>query len=76
MTKLPVVKPKKLLAALLRYGFYIHHQKGSHVQLRHKIKKHLRVTVPSHASFDLPIGVTLSILAQAEMTKEELFKAL
>ena len=34
MTKLPVVSGKQVIKALGKAGFYIHHQKGSHVTLR------------------------------------------
>jgi len=69
--QLPLLKPRIILRALLRAGFYIHHQSGSHAQLRHSIKRHLRVTVPRHDRFDLPRPVLRSILQQAEMTVEE-----
>ena len=35
MPKLPRVTAKRVLRALLKEGFYIHHQTGSHVNLRH-----------------------------------------
>ncbi len=69
--QLPVLKPRVVLRALLRGGFYIHHQSGSHAQLRHSVKTHLRVTVPRHDRFDLPRAVLRSILQQAEMTVDE-----
>jgi predicted RNA binding protein YcfA (HicA-like mRNA interferase family) len=49
----------------------VHHQTGSHAQLRHPAKLHLRVTVPRHDRFDLPKQVLRSILRQAEMSVEE-----
>jgi len=76
MTKLPALKPKKVLKALLRAGFYIHHQTGSHIQLRHPQKSHLRVTIPYHSKFDLPSSVINSILKQTEISKEEFLKLL
>jgi predicted RNA binding protein YcfA (HicA-like mRNA interferase family) len=74
--RLPVLKPREVLAALLRAGFVVHHQTGSHAQLRHAAKPHLRVTVPRHARFDLPQPVLKSILRQAEMSLEEFFEFL
>jgi len=68
---LPVLKRRKVLRALLRSGFVIHHQTGSHAQRRHPGKPHLRVTVPRHDRFDLPKPILRSILRQAEMTAEE-----
>ena len=70
------MKAKKLIKILLRLGFYIHHQTGSHVQLRHDTKTHLRVTIPRHDRFELPPSILLSILNQAETTKDELIKYL
>ena len=76
MAKLPVLKPKKVLEILLRAGFYIQHQTGSHIQLRHYQKSHLRVTIPYHTHFDLPSSVLKNILKQAEVSKEEFLKLL
>jgi len=73
---LPILKPKEVLRALLRAGFEIHNQRGSHVQLRHPGKPHLRVTVPRHDRFDLPVHVLRSILRQAELSVEELLELL
>lgn len=69
--RLPVLKPREVLRALQRAGFEVHHQSGSHVQLRLPEKPHLRVTIPRHDRFDLPIPVLKSILRQAEVTVEE-----
>lgn len=71
MPRLPVLKPKQVLRALLKAGFEIHHQVGSHAQLRHPKKPHLRVTLPRHDRFDLPLPVLKNVLRQAEMTVEE-----
>ena len=75
MPKLPRVTSKNLLRALLRAGFYVHHQTGSHVNLRHLTKLHLHVVVPSHVG-DLAPKTIKSIVAQAEMTVEEFTKLL
>ena len=74
--KLPALKAKELLQVLLRAGFYIHHQKGSHIHLRHPQKKHLRVTIPYHRHFDIPVSIINSILKQAEISREEFLKLL
>ncbi|MCS4541825.1 MAG: type II toxin-antitoxin system HicA family toxin [Euryarchaeota archaeon] len=34
MPKLPVVSSRDVVKALVKAGFYIHHQKGSHIALR------------------------------------------
>jgi len=69
--KLPALKPKTIVKALLRAGFFIHNQKGSHVHLRHPIKTHLRITIPYHQNFDIPLSIIDSIIKQAEMSTEE-----
>jgi predicted RNA binding protein YcfA (HicA-like mRNA interferase family) len=70
MPKLPRANSKKVLAALERAGFYIHHQTGSHVNLRHPIKHHLHVVIPRH-NRDLSPKTLKSIIVQAELTTEE-----
>jgi predicted RNA binding protein YcfA (HicA-like mRNA interferase family) len=74
--RLPVLKPKEVLRVLSKAGFEVHHQSGSHAQLRHPLKPQLRVTVPRHDRFDLPAPVLKSILRQAEMTLEEFLEYL
>ncbi len=74
--ELPLLKPRLILRALLRAGFYVHHQSGSHAQLRHANKTHLRVTVPRHDRFDIPRQVLRSILRQAELSVEEFLEVL
>jgi predicted RNA binding protein YcfA (HicA-like mRNA interferase family) len=73
---LPLLKPRLMLRALLRAGFYLNHQSGSHAQLRHRIKTQLRVTVPRHDRFDIPRPVLRSILRQAELSVEEFLELL
>ena len=70
MGKLPILKPSKVIKALEKGGFFIHHQTGSHVAMRHKVDKTIRVTVPVHRK-DIKIGTLSSILKQAGLTVEE-----
>jgi len=35
MPQLPVLKIKKLIKALEKMGFFLHHQTGSHAQFKH-----------------------------------------
>jgi predicted RNA binding protein YcfA (HicA-like mRNA interferase family) len=67
MPKLPVLKPRQVIAALERAGFRQVRQKGSHLQLK---RGNLLVTVPNHPG-DLNPGVLKSILRQAQMSEEE-----
>lgn len=75
MVSLPVLKPRQVLRALQRAGFYVHHQTGSHARLFHKKKSHLRVTIPIHSK-DIPRATLLRILKQAEFSKKEFLKYL
>ncbi|MBI3684288.1 MAG: sigma-70 family RNA polymerase sigma factor [Acidobacteria bacterium] len=65
MAKLPVLKPREVLQALFRAGFYIHHQTGSHARLFHRTRSDPRVTVPIHSKdrpfwqYPLPISQML-----------------
>jgi len=75
MASLPSLKPKELIHALQRAGFYIHHQTGSHARLFHRTKSNLRVTIPIH-SRDIPQATLSQILKQAELSKKEFLKYL
>ena len=66
--KLPTLKPKRVIRALERYGFAIHHTSGSHYSLK---KGKLRVVVPYHNKKDLKPGTLKSIIEQAGLTVEE-----
>jgi predicted RNA binding protein YcfA (HicA-like mRNA interferase family) len=72
LPKVPVVSPKKLVAALRRCGFYEVRQKGSHLRME---KGNLQVTVPMHTG-DLNPVVLRSILRQAHLTIEDLNEAM
>ncbi len=67
MPKLPVLKPREVIAALERAGFRTVRQRGSHAQLK---RGNLLVTVPVHPG-DLNPQVLHSILRQAQMTVDE-----
>ena len=71
MPRLPVFTPKKLLKVLIAKGFYVHHQTGSHINLRHTVKVHLHIVIPYHHK-DLAPKTLKSIMLQAELTIEEL----
>ena len=72
---LPSVKPKELLRALERGGFFVHHSTGSHHILKHPDKPDLRVTVSMHNK-DLKRKTLLTIIRQAGYTPEEFLELL
>jgi predicted RNA binding protein YcfA (HicA-like mRNA interferase family) len=60
--KLPLIPARKLINALLRLGFYIDHQKGSHIVLKSADDTRTLV-VPDHPEIDR--GTLKAILKQA-----------
>jgi predicted RNA binding protein YcfA (HicA-like mRNA interferase family) len=68
--RLPAVKPREVLRALRRAGFFVHHTSGSHHVLKHPGKPHLRVTIPYHNK-DLKRRTLASIIEQAALTTDE-----
>jgi predicted RNA binding protein YcfA (HicA-like mRNA interferase family) len=76
MAKLPVLKPRQVIAALERAGFYIHHQRGSHARLLHPTRSDLHVTVPMHSKDVPPALLKHRILKQAGLTEDEFLKLL
>ena len=73
--RLPVVKPKQVIRALERAGFFIHHSTGSHHILKHPDRPIPRVTVAYH-NRDLKRKTLASIIEQAGLTVEEFIELL
>ncbi len=73
MSKLPVMRAAKLIPILLRLGFQIMRQRGSHVHLAHLVDKKRKVTVPMHNK-DLPKKTLLSILQQAQISLQDFLR--
>ncbi|MDP3991204.1 MAG: type II toxin-antitoxin system HicA family toxin [Candidatus Nealsonbacteria bacterium] len=70
MSKLPRIPSSLVIRALKRARFYEYHQSGSHIQLRHRDKPNLRVTIPFKRK-DLAPKTLKSILKQAGLTVDE-----
>ena len=75
MPKFANLKPREMIRALRKGGFYIHETTGSHVHLKHASKRG-RITVPYHERFDLPKHIVKSILRQAGLSNKEFFDLL
>ena len=67
--RLPTLRPREVIRALERAGFFVSRTSGSHHLMKHQ-KPGLRVTVPYHAT-DLKLKTLRSILKQAGLTPEE-----
>jgi predicted RNA binding protein YcfA (HicA-like mRNA interferase family) len=72
---LQATRPKEVLRALERAGFFVRRVSGSHYILKHPTNPVLRVTVPYH-NRDLKYGTLQSIIKQAGLTNEEFLKLL
>jgi len=68
--RLPALRPREVIRALERAGFFLHHSTGSHHYFKHTTKPGRIVTVPVHPG-DLKRSVLASILKQAGLTTEE-----
>jgi predicted RNA binding protein YcfA (HicA-like mRNA interferase family) len=67
--RLPSLGARELVAALKRAGFVEHHQRGSHLTLKHE-KKGIRVVVPMHAG-DVKRPTLKGIINDADLTEAE-----
>jgi predicted RNA binding protein YcfA (HicA-like mRNA interferase family) len=65
--KLANLKPREVVRALERDGWYIHETGGSHVQMKHP-RKQGRITIPWHERSDVPKHILKSIIRQAGLT--------
>jgi len=70
MSKLPVLKPREVVALLTRHGFSCVRQRGSHMQFRHPDGRF--TTVPDHGGRDISPSLLRQIARDIGMTAEEL----
>ncbi|MFQ5827031.1 MAG: type II toxin-antitoxin system HicA family toxin [Dehalococcoidia bacterium] len=71
--RLPALKPREVITALKRDGWYEHHQRGSHLAMRHP-EKQGQVTIPIHAGRDVHPTTLKFILRQADLTESDFLK--
>jgi predicted RNA binding protein YcfA (HicA-like mRNA interferase family) len=72
--RLPVVKPKEVVTALEKAGWYVHRKKGSHV-IMHKAGSRNMLVIPLHTQ-DMPKGTLRGILSDAELDVERFIQLL
>lgn len=75
MSILPILTAAKILRALLRGGFYVVRQVGSHVQLKHPNNPRILITVARH-NRDITRSTLSRILKQARLPVDEFLKLL
>jgi len=74
MSIIPILTPKQLLAILLKAGFKIVRQKGSHIRLEHPLKGK-STTIALHAK-DFSRKMISKILKQAGISTKEFLRLL
>jgi predicted RNA binding protein YcfA (HicA-like mRNA interferase family) len=74
MSKLPSLTGEQIVKALLRNGFTIIRQKGSHVYLRDSEGK--STVVPVHKGEPLGKGLLKKIMRDVELERDDLLKLL
>ena len=74
MSKLPVTDAKSLEKILLKLGFKLMRQKGSHRFYRHYDGRY--TTIPHHGNMDLGRPLIREILKQIEISPDEYLQLL
>jgi predicted RNA binding protein YcfA (HicA-like mRNA interferase family) len=74
LPRLPVVTGRELVAALLRHGYGVRWQSGSHVVMGKEGANPL--SVPVHSGQTIPRGTLRAILKQAGLTIEQFIRLL
>ena len=74
MNRLRGVTGEKVVKGLLKAGFEIIRQRGSHVYIRHKDGR--ATVVPVHKGEDLGPGILRKITRDVELSREEFLKLL
>lgn len=69
MAKLPMLKPRQVIAALQKLGFVEVRQRGSHKQFRHPSGR--LTTVPDHRGRDISPGLLRKILEDIGIEPDE-----
>ena len=70
MNKLPVLSGNKLVKTLMKIGYYVRDQEGSHIHLRHPFR--VPLTIPNHK--EVARGTLRKIIKDAKLTVQEFRK--
>ena len=70
--KLPILSGKEVVKVLKKLGYMINDQKGSHIHLRHPVRRPL--TVPNHP--EIARGTLRTIIRDADLTVEKFLELL
>ena len=70
--KLPLLPGSDVIKTLVKIGYTVNDQKGSHIHLRHPVKRPL--TVPNHS--EVARGTLRIIIKDADLTVKEFLELL
>jgi predicted RNA binding protein YcfA (HicA-like mRNA interferase family) len=73
MARVPILKPREVVAMLNKLGFVCVRQRGSHMQFRHADGR--ATTVPDHAGRDISPSLLRKIARDIDITVDELVAA-
>lgn len=70
--KLPQISGKELVKKLMKFGFVVTRQKGSHIRIQKNMKdKTIKITVPNHKV--IKKGTLHNIIKISELNLKEVF---
>jgi predicted RNA binding protein YcfA (HicA-like mRNA interferase family) len=69
LSKLPLISGKQICKLFGKIGYFIDHQTGSHIILRHNEPPFRRITVPNHK--EIARGTLRAIIRQAGISIDE-----
>lgn len=73
MTRFPALEGKEVVAILLKFGFAIDRQRGSHLFMKHSDGR--ATVVPIHAAENIGPGLFAKILRDVELNREDFMKS-
>ena len=68
-SKYPILKPSEIISTLMKFGYVVVSQKGSHIKMRKDGDKTRTVIISNH--YEVAKGTLKSILEQACLTLDE-----
>lgn len=74
MTRLPPLRPTRVIKVMRVAGFHEDHRSGSHV-IMHKDESNTRVSIPYHRK-DLPHGTIHAIMRAAGLSRDAFLELL
>jgi predicted RNA binding protein YcfA (HicA-like mRNA interferase family) len=73
--RVPSLKPVRIIRTLVKLGFTIQNQTGSHVRLKHSATERT-LTIARHDRFEICYAVTQKILRQGAISEDDFLDSL